>query len=122
MATSIACEAPNCNVVIQDVSEAVAVARFNSHMLHHSSTRVGPPPPAAQRAPKMDRPRINQGSSEEVWMNYLRRWDLFKKCTTMTESEITGQLFLCCDEELGNHLLKIDPMVLDVQKHSFLGP
>jgi hypothetical protein len=112
MATIIVCEAPGCHVSIEDVSEVIAIARFNSHMLHHSGN-AGAGQPALQRAPKMERPRISQDSSEEVWMNFVRRWNLFKKCTSMKAEELQGQLFLCCDDELGNHLLKIDPLVTD---------
>ena len=74
MATIIVCEAPDCHVTIEDVSEAIAMARFASHMLHHSSpahVAGAASQSTVQRAPKMERPRLSSDSSKEVWINFV---------------------------------------------------
>lgn len=121
MATRIPCAAQGCNVVIEDASEAVALARFSSHLLNHSSSAdAGTQPATMQRAPKMDRPTVSLECSEEVWSSFKSRWQLFKKCTVMKPEDITRQLFLCCDEELGNNIFKVEPSSIDGDEESLL--
>jgi len=37
---------------------------------------------------------------------FRARWDIFKRGTHLTLTDITQQLFQCCDESLGNDLLR----------------
>lgn len=116
MSVSLTCQAPGCEATIVGASEAIALALFNSHMLHHSTNHLANANLEAnskQKAPKMDRPRIGSDVSEEEWNNFSRRWNLFRRCTDMQPAEITAQLFLCCEEDLGDQLLKEDPTAAD---------
>ena len=61
---------------------------------------------AKQKPPKIDRPQIGKDSSEEVWNTFLTRWTMFKDSTQLSDSETLRQLFQCCDEELGDAILK----------------
>ena len=116
MTTNINCQVPECEYSVEHASEAVAIALYNSHQAIHQREPPTNAPQAMselQRAPRMERPIVGQDILEECWNNFARRWDLFKKCTSMGINEISGQLFQCCEEQLGNQLLKEEPHIVD---------
>ena len=59
-----------------------------------------------QRPPKIERPKISDGSSEETWIAFKIRWDMFTRGTDLIEDEKVQHLFQCCDESLGDAILK----------------
>ncbi|XP_065641175.1 uncharacterized protein LOC136073504 [Hydra vulgaris] len=118
---SLPCQAPGCNVVIEGPSEAIAIALFNSHQLHHPPNSIDTHSAFSKhKAPKMDRPHIGQDISEEEWANFISRWTLFKRCTDIRQEEMTAQLFQCCEDDLGNQLLKENPMIINENDEAFL--
>ena len=101
---SIECPIEGCNYVAENDDATIVVALLTIHGSSHVSTASSPP--SLQKPPKLDRPSISLHSSEELWIAFTARWDMFKKSTQLSNDETVRQLFQCCDEELGNALLK----------------
>ena len=103
------CSYPGCTYQtgeIADINLLIEVLKI--HAVSHSANGQGGRA-ARQKAPKIERPKISSGSSEETWNSFLARWSMFKRGTTLTADETAQQLFQCCDEHLGNAILRTDP-------------
>ena len=101
---SIDCPIEGCQYSTGDVDPQVAATLLNLHCKDH--TGVAAPPANRQKAPKLARPTISAGSTEETWNAFQARWNLFKNGTQLTPNETTQQLFQCCDDALGNDLIR----------------
>ena len=97
-----------CAYETADVAVTVAVALLNIHNNSHVAAPNNTTQ-ARQRAPKIERPKITRGSSEESWNSFTTRWTLFKRGTTLSNDETVQQLFQCCDDDLGDAVLKSSP-------------
>ena len=108
---AIACPINGCEYVTEDVDAAVAAALLTVH----NNVHVTAPQQAAvkQKAPKILRPNITKGSTEENWNSFIARWGMFKRGTALAATEICQQLFSCCDEELGNDLIRQNNDILN---------
>ena len=62
-----------------------------------------------QKAPEIHRPTIRKWSSEETWNAFLKRWEMFRHGTELTTGRRVQQLFMCCEDELGNEILNSYP-------------
>ena len=51
-------------------------------------------------------PRIRRDYNEKVWKTFLQKWTMFKYSTEMSEWEKLRQLYQCCNEDLGDAILK----------------
>ena len=119
------CSFPGCTFQTKDVAETVAPALLTVHGYVHAreaAPQNNNPTPASvrQRAPKIDRPKISRGSSEETWNSFSTRWTLFKRGTDMSPAEIVQQLFQCCDDDLGNAVLKTSPDAVEGTEDNLL--
>ena len=100
-----------CPYNTDDVDASVAAVMLTIH----NNVHISNPTPGTsdvvtrQRAPKIERPRISAGSSEETWNTFSTRWTMFKRSTALTGAESVEQLFHCCDEDLGDSILKGHP-------------
>ena len=98
----IDCPIDGCNYNTGDVEANIAVALLtihnNVHVAGNSATK--------QRPPKLDRPSIGKESSEEVWNTFKTRWQMFKRGTHLSADDTVQQLFQCCEEDLGDAILK----------------
>ncbi|MBY0580464.1 MAG: hypothetical protein K2P53_02095, partial [Rickettsiales bacterium] len=45
---------------------------------------------------------------------------MFKRCTDIRQEEMTAQLFQCCEDDLGNQLLKENPRIINENEDIFL--
>ena len=102
---SINCPIDNCPYSTGEVDPAVAAALLTVHNNVHIGV-AAQPTAAKQKAPKLARPTISAGSNEETWNAFQARWNLFKNGTQLTPNETTQQLFQCCDDTLGNDLIR----------------
>ena len=59
-----------------------------------------------QQPPKIDRPSISRGTTEEKWITFSRKWTLFKNGTNIPQTQLTTQLWQCCDQELEADLFR----------------
>ena len=105
----IQCPIAECTYRTEDVEVAIAAAL----LVIHNNVHIAAPPNVQaairQRAPKIERPRISAGSSEETWNTFNTRWAMFKRGTELAGAECVQHLFHCCEEDLGDAILKGHP-------------
>ena len=106
------CPVTGCTYATDDITDVAAAALLNLHGYVHS-TALQNNADLRQRAPKPARSKISRGSSEETWNTFSSRWTLFKRGTTMDNAEKVRQLFECCNEDLGNVVLKTSPTAVE---------
>lgn len=108
----IKCPVAGCTYETPDVDAAVIAQLLNLHKVAHPEPAAVPvvaPREAKQRAPKIEPPKISEGSSEETWNSWHTRWMMFKRGTILSEDEKVQQLFQCCDQSLGDAVLQGHP-------------
>lgn len=105
----IQCPIAECPYRTEDVDAAIAAALLVIHNNVHVSAPTNANAATRQRAPKIERPKLSAGSSEETWNTFITRWSMFKRSTALAAAESVQQLFHCCDEDLGDALLKGHP-------------
>ena len=103
------CPLDGCTYTTDDVEAGVATVMLTIHNNVHLATPSTSNAVTNQRAPKIERPRISAGSSEETWSTFCQRWTMFKRSTSVTGAACVEQLFHCCDEDLGDSILKGHP-------------
>ena len=54
----------------------------------------------------MDRPRTGRDCYEEAWKTFVQKWTMVEDSAEMTEAEKRCQLYQCCEEDLGDAILK----------------
>ena len=107
---TIKCPVPDCEYETGEATEAVAVALLNAHVTIHNKAVAAVPttPPISDRGPKLERPKVDIGISEEEWNMFYRRWELFVRC-----SGVTSHLIQCATDTLGDAVLKVRPKITD---------
>ena len=109
---NVKCSFEGCTYETGDEEATIVVALLEIHKVQHTPQTPTPnvvPRPNKQRAPKIERPKISDGTSEETWIAFKTRWDMFTRGTDLTEDEKVQHLFQCCDESLGDAILKGPP-------------
>ena len=107
----IQCPIVDCDYVTDDVDASIAAALLIVHNSSHmAATR---PAMTKQKPPKINRPCISRDSSEETWNNFQSQWSMFKDSTNLTLQETVKQLIQCCDEELGDDILRGHPSAIN---------
>ena len=117
---SIKCPIATCTYSTEDVDAAVAAVLLTIHNNEHIAAPRNSDAAVRQRAPKIDRPKISAGSSEETWNTFITRWAMFKRSTGMAGAETVQQLFHCCDEDLGDSILKGHPDAINQDEDRLL--
>ena len=104
----IACPFPSCGYATDDLDAVTAAAQLTIHGLTHSNpgATMGS---QKQKPPKIVRPIISRGTSEEEWLTFTKKWNLFKGATDIPNTQVTTQLWQCCDKDLENDLFKDVP-------------
>ena len=102
---------PLCEFLTPDVGEGLAGTVLTTHALLHQQQQVAPTaaPPAGvqkQKPPRLDRPTIARGTSQEEWNTFTRKWTLFKNGTDIPPNQLTTQLWQCCDKQLEDDVFK----------------
>ena len=110
MVVNIPCSVPGCDFTTGDVSEALAIAMITNHDLAHKGTPQPPhSAPTTPRGPKLERPKVDVGITEEEWNIFVRRWEVFRAGSGIEETSAPSQLFQCAETDLGDSLLKANP-------------
>ena len=73
-----------------------------------------------QKPPKLTRPSITKGVSEEEWFTISRKWEIFKNNTTIEQDQLSTQLWQCCDEELTSELFQDTPDICTIGEEDLL--
>ena len=117
---SIDCRIADCPYSTDDIDPPVAAALLTVHNNVHIGA-AAPPTWTKQKAPKLTRPTVSGGSSEETRNNFHACWSLFNNGTHLTPNETTQQLFRCCDNALENDLIRGNPnIVTNSNEHELL--
>ena len=107
---AIECPFPDCTYATDDVDAAIAAVLLTIHNNTHTNPgQTTTPADTRQKAPKIDRPSVTQGSTEENWNAFLARWNMFQRGTRLTAGETVQQLFQCCEGDLGDNILRSNP-------------
>ena len=99
----IQCPILGCEYVTADVDAAVAASLL---LIHNNVHLTGSGCSQKQKPPKIDRPKVCKGISEEAWNIFIFKWEMFKEGTSLTVKETMHQLFQCCDEDLSEDILR----------------
>ena len=100
MANRLTREIDSCNFEASNDDKDIMLAQYGSHQRNHELTaRYSTNPTRLESFPtlKTERTKISSGSSEESWNNYKRK-------SGIHNSIITGELFECCDIQLGDDI------------------
>ena len=118
----IQCQYNNCNTVIEDASEAIAIAMYNSHNMTHTHATAAPAAPqrAAAKGPAVPHPILKQDIPAEEWYTFLQEWKQFKKLVPFPPGEAADQLYLCCDRPLARLLLRENPGIVEEGEENLL--
>ena len=109
------CPLESCTYETPDVDASVAASLPIIHNNVHINASY-----SKSKPPKMDRPRIGRDFNEEVWNTFLQKWTMFKDSTEMSKSEKRRQLYQCCDEDLGDAILKGHADVVNLSERELL--
>ena len=95
----VGCPIDGCPYQMEDSEVAVVAALLNLHAAaHNNASAIGPS--TKQKPPKLVRPSLARGTSEEEWQTFQRKWMIFKDATSIPREQLTTQLWQCCDNEL----------------------
>ena len=115
MPVQLKCEAPGCEAVKEADSLETCVALMQLHQ-----TNVHESGGARQRPPKMPRPELTQDITEEDWHVFTKRWELFRRGTSLAPQQVSAQLLACCEPTLHTALLREDPGIADKSEKDIL--
>ena len=114
MALKLKCEFEGCTFVAENDDKEFVLAQFTSHQNNHNRpAAVASPSRLESRAPKMERPRISAGCTEETWNTFIIRWKNYKRMSGIAETAKTGELFACCDMDIGDEVIRHDSTLLE---------
>lgn len=97
-------DCPICEYQTDDNDAIAAAAQLNLHALAHSAPTT--PPSDKQKPPRIDRPTVTRGTTDEEWNTFTKKWNLFKRGTDIPATQVTTQLWKCCDSEPEDDLFK----------------
>ena len=109
------CPFPGCQYDTPECSEAVACALLTAHSPVHMygpNQAAAAAPTTHNRGPKMERPKVDIGVTQEEWNIFTRRWDAFVTGSGLNPDASSSQLFQCAGDALGDGLLKMDPTII----------
>ena len=117
---AVACSHPGCTYTTADLDKDIVVELLKTHHLTHVTAAPQQPTVDTQRQkpPKLLRPSISKGLTEEEWNTVTRKWDIFKNGTTIPEGQLTTLLWQCCDEELTSDLFRDIPNISTIDEDS----
>ena len=113
----------DCGFETEDIETALAVVFLNIHnnQIHAPRNTINNnDTPSRRQVPKIERPKVSRGSSEETWISFTKRWSLFKTGTGLSNSEKVHHLFECCDQDLGEAVLKSSPTAIHGTEENLL--
>ena len=107
---AIECSVSDCAFTTDYVSEALAISLLTNHDLAMAPQNPTPtvadatPAITANRAPKLERPKVDVGVRAGGWNVFTRRWEVFRSGSGIYDASALSQLFKCAETELGDSL------------------
>lgn len=119
---NVHCSFPNCEYETGELTAELALELLRLHKPAHDAATANSNAERTtkQKAPKIDRPKISDGSSEETWNAFSARWSMFTRGTHLTPDEKVQQLFQCCDDHLGDAILRGQPEAVNGDEATLL--
>ena len=101
---------PKCKYTTVEgtVGEMVELLKLHTQVAH------------GYKGPALTRPKVEAGTSEEVWQVFEQKWKLFKTGVGLETRQMCPQLFNCCEESLQDNLLKEGAKVEDLREEELL--
>ena len=101
----LSCPIPECDYKTEDVEIIGAAALLNLHaQVHATATATAP-----NRAPRLERPKLQSNLSNEDWNAFSRRFETFRIGSSISDASASGQLLECASEQLANVVLRAHP-------------
>ena len=98
----VKCPRSGCMYQTSDEEPLVVAALLNLHASEHTEAS------AKTNGPKLERPRIAAGVSQEVWNAFIRKWEAYRIGSRIAEDIAAIQLFQCAESGLADIILKSD--------------
>ena len=118
---AVPCSHPGCGYTTGDLDKDIVVELLKTHRLTHEPAAPQSTVDAnRQKPPKLTRPSITKGISEEEWFTVCRKWEIFKNSTTIAQDELSTHLWQCCDEELTSELFRDTPDICTIGEEDLL--
>ena len=99
------CDIEDCVYKTADVAEAAAVVYLTTHMSRSHA------PSSQPKAPKIDPPKITQGTMIDGWELFHREWLTYSKAAGVPKDLEGVYVINCCDDDLRANLHKEDPEI-----------
>ena len=114
----VQCPFPDCTYETGSTDVGLSTAQLNIHALTHAQARSTVD--VRQKPPKIDRPTIDRGMSEEDWNLFVKKWSLFKNGTNIPAGQVTTQLWQCCERQLEADLFQEENDITIISEESLL--
>ena len=103
----IKCPIEGCSYQTEDQVMEIVVKLLDLHSVQHKQQQAQCQPVQVS-APKLNRPHIDMGVTQESWITFTRRWEAYKQGSGITDNIATIQLLQCASEQLEEYLWKTD--------------
>ena len=97
----ISCTKEDCNWKTTDRDASLATV-LAAELQNH--TAVSHPAPAPATGPNDNTGR--KAPPIELWLMFVKKWDMFKAGSKIPPAKLTNQLFQCCVDSLGDDILR----------------
>ena len=121
----VPCTAEGCTFQTGDFSDNIVTEQLRIHGLSHNTTPATPAVTAPvtntrQKPPKLNRPTISRGTTEEEWSIVKRKWSIYKTTMNIPTNEVATQLWQCCDEDLTSDIFRDIPDISSISEENLL--
>ena len=96
----VSCPIAGCQYQTDDVEAVIVASLLQLHNSDHASSKVS--------APKLDRPTVDAGISQERWNTFVQLWEAYKTGMRVSDGDAPIQLFQCATAEFARLLLQSD--------------
>ena len=105
----VPCPIEGCTYTTGEFDNVVVAALLTAHT---AGVHSGGGQPVHQHSPKVDRPVLADGITEEGWNAFQQSWNIFVRAYNVPDDDKPMQLFSCCDAQLKTKVTAIDNDIL----------
>lgn len=116
---NVKCSISGCSFSTGENDATIVVELLKLHALEHAAPHTAQDA-NRQKPPKLIRPTIAKGLSEEEWNTVSKKWTIFKNSTSIPAAQLSTQLWQCCDEELTAELFRDIPDITTISEADLL--
>ena len=97
-----------CNYKTPNHQFDIVCRLLDLHKVEHGKNSGSSKAVIMPNASQLIRLRVDQGISQETWLAFIRRWELFKTGSNISSQNANKQLFQCAHDKLGDLILAND--------------